>query len=474
MDSNAAPRHHTVLLVLLLAQLMATMDNSIVAVATETIRDNLHTTGSALQLIMSGYTLAFAAIVVTGARLGDMHGQRRIFLIGLVGFTAASLVCGLAPNAVVLIVARMVQGALGALMVPQVLSLIQILFTGAARTRAISLYSMVLALAVAAGQIFGGLLVGANLAGSSWRAAFLVNVPIGVIVLITGRFTLPATRPTERLRLDLAGVAGLFVAMAAVVAPLAMGREQGWPAWSWVVLIAGFAGIAVFFAHEKSLEKRGGAPLMELGVLRRPGVVPGLLSACILNLAYAGMLFILTLHLQQGKGFDPIEAGLSFVPYPVGFATASLLWSRLNTRLHLLLPMLGPLLFAAGSGALIATAQGGWPIGPTSILLMLCGAGHAIGYSPLVSQIVTSAGPRFASAISALISTGTLLGQVISVAAVGGVYLSVGAAASTAGLTRAILVIDVLLLVAAYCAWRLRAALRRSHRGSEVPAPAGH
>jgi predicted MFS family arabinose efflux permease len=229
-----------------------------------------------------------------------------------------------------------------------------------------------------------------------------------------------------------------------------------------------------FFVYEKSLERRGGAPLMEPGVLRRPGVVPGLLSACLLNFAYAGLLFILTLHLQQGMGFSPIEAGLSFVPYPVGFATASLLWSRLNTRLHLLLPMLGPLLFAAGSGALIATAQGGWPVVPVSIMLMLCGAGHAIGYSPLVSQIVTSAGVRFASAISALISTGTLLGQVISVAAVGGVYLSVSAAESAVGLTRAILVIDVLLLVATYCAWRLRDALRRRGAESEVPATVGH
>jgi len=411
------------LVVLLTGQLMVSMDGSIVTVALPHIRSGLHASGALLQLVTGGYILAMAVLVVTGARLGDLLGHRRSFRAGLAGFALASLACGLAPDGVTLVAARVAQGASAALVLPQVLSLIQIGFAGPARARALGLYSMVLALGVAIGQIAGGVVV--SVAG--WRPVFLLNVPVGAVLVAVGGRSLPAGRSPGRPRLDVPGVLVLSTAMTAVVLPLVFGRDHGGSAWTWASLAAGCVGLAVFAGYER----RAASPLLDLGVLRTPRVAPGLFAACAVMGAYTGLIFALALHLQTGLGFSPLRAGLAFLPYTLGFALAGLSWPRLPRRR--LLPVAGPLAFAVAAPLIALTVRGGWS--PAAIpLLVVAGAGHACGFSPLVERLAATAGPGRASAVSALTNTGTLLANVVAIATLGGVYLS--APASAQGLTR--------------------------------------
>jgi predicted MFS family arabinose efflux permease len=387
-------------------------------------------------------------LIVTGARLGDRYGHRRMFLAGLAGFTLASLACGAAPGVAALIAARGVQGAAAALMVPQVLSLIQLTFTGAARARAIALYSMILAVGVALGQIVGGIVVTADLAGAGWRPAFLLNVPVGVALLVAGaRLPVPANPAAAIHRIDRVGVLLLAAGMTAVVAPLALGRERGWPVWTWPTLAAGAAGLGLFLWYER---RRASEPIVDLTVLRPAGVRPGLLACFAVMGAYAAFLFAITLHLQGGLGYTPLAAGLSFVPYATGFAAASLGASRVPRRIRAGLPVAGPLAFAAAAGALAVLAGDGWPRLASVPLLFVAGAGHAFGFSPLLTRIVGLVRPEQASALSALASTGALLAGVLSYATIGGVFLAVAGTGLTdsGAALRTVAVLDAVVLVA--------------------------
>lgn len=460
--TSARPR--MVLWVLLVAQTMATMDNSIVTVATETIRRSLHATGGELQLVLSGYTLTFSILVVTGARLGSGLGHRKLFLLGLAGFTLSSMLSGIAPVAVVLVLGRILQGLFAAMLVPQVFSVIQLLFTGPARARAIASYSMILALGVAGGQILGGAVVSADLWGQSWRIAFLINVPIGLVLLVLAARTLPAHTPTATFRLDLSGIGLLAVSMLALVVPLVFGREHGWPPWAFGCLLLGMLLFPAFGWFELRLASRGGQPILELEALRAIGVRPGLIACCILNFAFAGLVFPLTLHSQSALGYSPIEAGLMFLPFPIGFAAVSEGAVRLREAVQAALPVLGMLLFAGAMAALAAIVSTGFNEVLVSVALLLGGAGMAAGFSTLMTQTAAAIDPKYGSALSAMISTGTLLASVLAVSAIGGIYLSEADGhpdRSAAGLEHALIVNAVLLAVGSGLALRTLQISRR-------------
>ena len=241
-----------VLAVVLIGQFMAVLDASIVNVAAPSIHASLRASGAGLQLVVAGYTITYAVLLVTGARLGDIVGHRRVFLAGLVLFTLASLGCGLAGTAGLLIALRFVQGAGAALMIPQVLSLIQRTHAGPARARAMSRYSAVLAGGAVVGQLVGGLLISANLFGSGWRPVFLVNVPIGVALLAAaGARALPHGKGEPGRTLDLPGLALLTPAVLAFVLPLVLGQPERWPPWGWVLMAASVPLVAAFAAAER-------------------------------------------------------------------------------------------------------------------------------------------------------------------------------------------------------------------------------
>ncbi|MFD4653995.1 MFS transporter [Kitasatospora sp. NPDC058444] len=262
------------LALVLCGQFMAVLDVSIVNVAVPTIRTDLGASGAALQLVIAGYTISYAVLLITGARLGARYGYSRLFQLGLAAFTAASLACGLAPATGWLIAFRLFQGAGSALMVPQVMSLLQHTLTGAARIRALGLYSAVLAGGMALGQVLGGVLVSADLFGSGWRPVFLVNLPIGVVLLAAGARLLTRLPGDATRGFDLPGLVVLGMALGLLVVPLVLGHELGWPVWGWAMIAAAVLLFGLFVAVERRTARRGGQPLISGRVLRAPGLRP--------------------------------------------------------------------------------------------------------------------------------------------------------------------------------------------------------
>src|SRR6266576_760668 len=260
-------RMRVLLALVLTGQFMAVLDASIVNVAIPTLRVDLRASGSDLQLIVAAYVIAYAVLLITGARLGMRFGFRPAFLWGLVLFTTASFVCGVAPSSQLLIVFRALQGAGAALMVPQVFSLIQRNFTGPSRAQALSLWAATLALGGLVGQVLGGVLVSADILGTGWRPVFLVNVPIGLALLVASLRLLPIDQPMPARPLDLAGLISLAAAVLLLVVPLVLGHEEGWPAWTFASLALSGVAIVVFWLIERSVERRGGAPLIARRVL---------------------------------------------------------------------------------------------------------------------------------------------------------------------------------------------------------------
>ncbi|HEX8858193.1 MAG TPA: MFS transporter [Actinomycetes bacterium] len=421
-------RRWLMLAVLITGQFMALLDVTIVNVAIPTIHAKLHASGSAIQLVVAGYTITYAMLLITGARLGDLRGHRNVFLFGMATFTAASLACGLAPGTGALIGARFVQGAGAALMVPQILSVIQRQFTGPARTRALGVYAATLASGAVLGQVIGGLLVSANLLGASWRPVFLVNVPVGVAAALLVPRLVPADHVPSGRRLDLAGLATAATAVLLIVLPLVLGHQQGWPAWTFASLGLGVALAGVFLAVERSVTARGGDPLLNLSVLRSPGLAAGLAALGAAMIGYGGFLFSFALHLQLGLGDSPLRAGLTFAPGAAAFGAMGYWWRRLPSRSH---HALAPAGLAVGALAYLALAldlhaggRGGlWLF----LLLVVYGAAFGAGFSPLITQALVNVPRAEAADASGLLTTTIQLAQVIGVAVFGSLFLSLTA-----------------------------------------------
>ncbi|KOV92107.1 hypothetical protein ADL02_12110 [Streptomyces sp. NRRL WC-3723] len=404
---------------------MATMDVSIVNVAARTIQSDLHASGAALQVIIAGYTVVYAVLLITSARLGSRHGYSRLFTLGLVLFTLSSLACGLAPGAGTLIVFRLLQGAGAALLVPQVMSLIQHTLTGPARTKALSVYTAVLAAGAVVGQILGGVLVSADLFGSGWRAVFLVNVPIGVVVLIASRRVLPVVPGVRGRRTDVPGLLLLAAALGLLVVPLVLGHEVDWRPWTWIMLVASVAVFAVFVAVERRVTAAGGDPLIETRVLRSPGLAHGASAILLTLVVFSGFLFTCALHLQGALRYSPQHAGLLFIPLVTGFGLGGLYWRRLPGRLHAALPVTALLVSAVGFAVLALLERGGGQAGVAlETVLGIIGLALGAAYGPLFGLALSRVAPADAADASGVMNTVIQVGQVLGIAVIGTLYLS--------------------------------------------------
>ncbi|KVX09773.1 MFS transporter [Burkholderia ubonensis] len=456
---RAAP-HRRMLPLLLIGQGMAAMDTSIVNVAAPALRADLGISGALLQLVVAGYILAYAVFLITGARLGDDYGYRRLFVTGLAIFTVSSLACGIAPSTWLLIVGRIAQGVGAAMLVPQVMSLIQRSFEGPARARAIGYYSMILGLGSTAGQALGGVIITADFAGLSWRPAFLINVPIGIVLLARARSVLPALAGPERRKLDLVGVALLTGAMLLIVVPLTFGHDVGWPAWVWASLAAGVIGVATFLRFERALAQRGGSPLLSLDAVLATGIRPGLAVVSIGFIGYGGWLFACALYLQTGLGFSPMISGFVFAAYAFGFGISNVSWSKLPARLLRFTPAVALIAMAAANLAFGMTARhAGWVAAVMVPTLFCAGASHGLTFGTTVNQMTQRTAPQHAPALSGLVTTSVQLSIVIGVAALGAIYLAVAAPGAHVASARAIadvtFAIGALALAAIACSLRL-------------------
>jgi MFS family permease len=427
--ATAARGRWLMLIVLLAGQFMALLDVTIVNVAMPTIGRTLHASGAELQLVVAGYTVSYAMLLITGARMGDLYGRRRMFLAGVTVFTVASLTCGIAPSVGVLIAARFIQGAGAAAMMPQIMSVIQVRFDGAARARALSAYTAVLSSGFVAGQVIGGVLVTANLFGQTWRPVFLVNVPIGLAVLALVPRVMPRDEPGARSRqLDLAGLAIAVPAVFLVVLPLMLGHQENWPGWVFACIAAGLVLAAVFVGVERRLTARGGDPLLNLAVLRAPGLVPGLAAVAVLMITYGGFLFSFALHLQGGLGDSALRAGLTFAPCALVFGACGYFWRRLPASWHHLLAPLGCLVAVGGYLAVAWVLRTGGPGGfSLQAGLIVTGAALALGFSPLVTYALVGVPLRHAADASGVLTTTIQLGQAVGVATFGSLFLTLDA-----------------------------------------------
>lgn len=413
-----------VLATLLLGQFMAVLDASIVNVAAPTVGTDLGASGAGLQLVVSGYLISYAVLLITGARWGDRIGHGRAFRTGLAAFTLSSLACGVAPGTGALVAFRFLQGVGAAIMMPQVMSLIQRTFDGAARARALSLYAAVISCGIVVGQVAGGLLVSSNLFGLSWRPVFLLNVPIGAVLLWLAARGLPAGRGDSSRRMDLPGVAALSAAVALLVVPLVLGHELGWPTWCWMSLAGSASAFAGFAVIERGVARRGGSPLVPVKVLTAPGLLPAAVVMFLAMATYAGYLFTMALHLQSGLGRSAVQTGLMFAPAAVGFAVTGLTWRRTPAAWHTPMIPAGLLIAGLGYAALSPMLSGGGTGGWLEIDLLITGSALGLAFSPLLTVALSRVAPSNAADASGLLVTLVQLGQLIGVATLGTLYLS--------------------------------------------------
>jgi EmrB/QacA subfamily drug resistance transporter len=411
--------------VLMAGTFLIVLDFFIVNVALPSMQADLHASASAVEWVVAGYGVAFAVFIITAGRLGDQIGRRRVFAIGMALFVIASASCGLAPNATALIVFRLLQGVAAALISPTVLSIIAVTYPGPDRPRAISIYGMVMGLAAAGGQVIGGLIINADIAGLGWRAVFLINVPVGAAALALTPMLVPESRAAQAKRLDLIGVVLVTAALTTLVLPLIEGRAQGWPTWTWAcIALAGclFAGLA---AHQRRLARHRGVPLLDPALFTTRAFVTGLTTQLVYWCSQASFYLVLALYLQQGRGLDALHAGLVFTVLAGAYLAVSLRAPALTLRHGRKLIAIGASILAAGDAALIAAVSHTGTSGSVGWLvpgLVLVGAGQGLCITPLTTTVLAHADPHQAGAVSGALSTMQQAGNALGVAVTGVIF----------------------------------------------------
>jgi EmrB/QacA subfamily drug resistance transporter len=405
-DSAARLRHWFALPVILAGTFMITFDFFIVNVAIPPIERDLRAGTAAIEWVVAGYGLAYAALLITGGRLGDVHGRRQIFCQGLRLFTPASAACGVAPTAFWLVVSRFAQGIAAAMLAPQVLAILGTIYVGSDRARAFAAYGVVLGVASACGQVISGLLIQADVFGLGWRACFLVNIPIGVAALLLVPMTVPESRAPTGRDLDLGGAALVALGIGSVLLPLIEGRAHGWPAWIWLCF-AGAAGIATLFvARQRRRAANESSPLIDPAVFQVRGFRTGLLAALILFTGVASSFFVLALYLQQGRGLTPMVSALVFTAMAVAFSVTSLVAARLGRWLGRAPLVPGALSMAVGLAALAPAVARFGVAGPVIWLLVplaIDGAGMGLVMAPLASAVLAGQGAQHAGAAAGVL-----------------------------------------------------------------------
>ena len=426
-DASAAPdpRRWLTLGILLLATFMNLLDISIVNIAIPSIQANLHASYADVQWALAGYTLAYAVVLITGGRLGDAYGRKRLFLIGVTGFTIMSALCGAAQTPSTLIACRVVQGAMGAIMIPQVLAVIQVIFPPRERIKALAGFGVTAGLGTVSGPLLGGLLTQHNLLGLHWRPIFLINVPIGIIAVIVSAVLVRESRAPRPPRLDPGGVVLVTAALLLLLYPLVQGRQLGWPTWTFVAMAASVPVFALFVWYERIKTRRDGSPLVELSLFRLRSFRIGIGIAVTFFLGVTSFALILTLFLQIGLGFTPLHAGLTFLPFSGGVLVASGAAARLAPRFGRGVTMTGALVMAAGMAGLIATvsrygpAVTTWDMVPA---LVVAGLGMGTVLAPLADILLAGVDRQHAGSASGLFNTSLQVGASVGVAVIGVIF----------------------------------------------------
>lgn len=412
------------LVVLLAGGFLPPLDFFIVNVALSSIHDSLGANPAQLQLVISGYACGYGVFLITGGRLGDLYGRKRCFLIGMAGFSLASLVCGIATSPMHLVVARIVQGSAAAVLLPQVLGTIRALFTNERElARAMSAYAIMMGMAAAIGQFSGGALIQWNPYDLGWRAIFLLTLPVCAITLVLGWKVVPETGGGSNVRLDLGGAALISLALAAIVVPLSEGREQGWPTWVFIALACAPILTWLFFWYEAQLLKAGGMPLLDVKLLRIPSFRRGVMIATLFFFTTCFYL-LFGIYQQEGRGMAPLQVGLAIVPYGIGLFLGPLLSApmvRLRPKL-LTIGMAIQVTFYTLIGILVALGINGIPL---TAAVLLAGLGQGIAFPRLFATVLGDIPPAQGGVAAGITNSALQIGAAISVAAIGSLFFTV-------------------------------------------------
>ena len=428
-EVDSGYRHRWAVLALVLAaECMDLLDGSIVNVAAPTIRNDLHASTAALQWIISGYALAFAIGLITGARLGDRYGRKRLFVAGSASFAAASLASAMSVSPAMLISCRLAQGAAAALLIPQGLGIIRDVFAPAEQGRAFAFFGPVIGLSAVAGPIIGGALVSLDAFGTGWRLIFLVNPPLAVAAAIGAARIMPESRAARAPRPDSLGTVLAAAAMGLLIYPLIQGREAGWPAWTYLMMAASLLTAGLLAAWSRSRGLRGRGTLIETSVFRHRGYSAGLACVIVFFAGMAGTLLALTLYLQFGEHFSAVHAGLTLAPFAAGsvagaVAAATVVVPRLGRGAL----QVAAVLIAAGTWWL-RSVIGAHGLATSSAELigaqLLLGAGIGMLISPLFDFILASVRDHEIGSASGVLNAAQQLASAIGVAAIGTVFFS--------------------------------------------------
>ncbi len=422
------PKRWLILFVVLAAECMDLLDGTVVNVAAPTIHHDLHASSTALQWIVGGYALALAVGLLTGGRLGDLFGRRRMFLIGAASFTAASTVCGFAPTTGVLIAARLVQGLAGAMMLPQGFGVLREVFPADELPKAFGLFGPVMGSAAMIGPILGGGLIALNLFGSGWRMVFLINLPLGTLAVVGAYRLLPAMGGRHARRLDFGGALLAAVGAVAIVYPLIQGRNLGWPAWTYVSMgasLALFVGLAV---HLRRRKRTGRDPIIEPSIFSHRGYSAGALVLMLFFGGMVGSMLAVTLFLQLGEGFSAIHAGLTLAPFALGTAiTAPVAAQKMNVISGRLLIQIGGLVSLCGYAAVAVILGSAGHVSTWGLLgpLLVVGMGMGLFVVPVFDTIIAAVTDAELGSASGVLNAVQQLGGAIGVAVLGTIFFTV-------------------------------------------------
>ena len=425
--SKFTNRQRTIaLIVVALAFVMDLLDSTIVNIAIPSIQSDLGASYATIQWLIAGYSLSFAVLLITGGRMGDVFGYKKLFIIGVSGFTLASLLSGVAWNSEVLIAARLIQGTMAALMVPQVMSLMQVMFKPSERAGVMGLFGALAGVAASLGPVVGGILIHFNIAGLDWRPIFLINVPVGIFALWAAFRYLPEGKSSHPLKLDIWGTGIIVVAMLLLVFPLIQGRELDWPAWTFVMMGLSLPTLALFAWWQKRKDKKDGSALIAPILFKTGSFVKGLTINIVFQSAMIGFFLPFTLLLQIGLGYEVILAAVTGIPTAVGISLAiGLFGQKLIPKLGRYALSVGAIVMMIGLATTYLMVQhNGLNTSPWEFIpgLLITGSGMGLIMAPIFAVTLTDVDVRHAGSASGVLNAVQQLGGAIGVAVIGVIF----------------------------------------------------
>ncbi|MFF0288432.1 MFS transporter [Streptomyces sp. NPDC005262] len=414
------------LAIVMTAAFMDLVDVTIVNIAIPSIKRDTGASFSSIQWITAGYALAFAAGLITGGRLGDIYGRKRLFLIGIGGFTLASALCGFAANPEMLVASRILQGGTAALMVPQVLSIVHATFPAHERGKVFGLFGAVVGLGAVSGPLLGALLTEWNIAGLEWRPIFLINLPVGIAGLLLGRKFITESKAPKALRLDLVGVALVTLALLMLLYPLTRGRELGWPLWGYMSMIGSVLVFAALVLFERAKVRKDGSPLVELSLFRVKSFAAGIAVQLTFGIGLGIFFLVWTLYMQMGLGWSALRAGTTGIPFSIAVSFAA------GISVQKLVPRFGRKVLQAGALLMVAglllyiweSDRYGMGIAPwqMALPLVVMGLGMGLIVAPLTDAVLSEVPKEHSGSASGLINTVQQMGNALGLGLVSVVF----------------------------------------------------